>query len=74
MTEPETLREALTEDVADEFDGASMVGEYVIIAEVFDSEGEPYLVSRESEDMTTWRQMGMLEARMEILRDRWRDV
>ena len=69
MRDTEALREVLSVEVGDDFKDGAMVGDYIVIAEVIDSEGDNYLMSRVSEDMTFWKQMGMLQARIDIIRE-----
>lgn len=69
MRDTEALRDVLSVEVGDDFPDGAMVGDYIVIAEVIDSEGDNYLMSRVSEDMTFWKQMGMLQARIDIIRE-----
>ena len=69
MRDTEALREVLSIEVGDDFKDGAMVGDYIVIAEVIDSEGDNYLMSRVSQDMTFWKQMGMLQARIDIIRE-----
>ena len=69
MRDTEALREVLSVEVGDDFKDGAMVGDYIVIAEVIDSEGDTYLMSRVSEDMSFWKQMGMLQARIDIIRE-----
>lgn len=70
MIDQEALRKVLTEEMVDDFDGGHMVGDYIVIAEVFDKDGDAYLVSRSSKDITFWKEYGMLEARRDSVRVR----
>ncbi len=69
MRDTEALREVLSVEVGDDFKDGAMVGEYIVIAEVMDAEGDSYLMSRVSEGMTFWKQIGMLQARIDIIRE-----
>ncbi len=69
MRDTEALREVLSVEVGDDFQDGAMVGEYIVIAEVMDAEGDSYLMSRVSEGMTFWKQIGMLQARIDIIRE-----
>ena len=69
MRDTEALREVLSVEVGDDFEDGAMVGEYIVIAEVVDAEGDIYLMSRVSEGMTFWKQLGMLQARIDIIRE-----
>jgi len=69
MRDTEALRDVLSIEVGDDFKDGAMVGDYIVIAEVIDSEGDNYLMSRVSDGMTFWKQLGMLQARIDIIRE-----
>ena len=69
MRDTEALRDVLSVEVGDDFPDGAMVGDYIVIAEVIDSEGDAYLMSRVSEGISFWKQLGMLQARIDIVRE-----
>ena len=69
MRDTEALRDVLSIEVGDDFKDGAMVGDYIVIAEVIDSEGDAYLMSRVSEGISFWKQLGMLQARIDIIRE-----
>ncbi len=69
MRDTEALRDVLSVEVGDDFPDGAMVGDYIVIAEVIDSEGDAYLMSRVSEGISFWKQLGMLQARIDIIRE-----
>lgn len=64
------LSAALSETYSREADPAtgSLVGEWVLTAETYGEDGEPYLHTLRSEGMTAWKALGMLEAHAGDLR------
>lgn len=67
MDEKESV---LLELLRDEDDGLVLLGDWIVIGEVYDREGMPYIASNANEGSTFWKQLGMLQVRKEMLKEK----
>lgn len=71
MSLQDAVAAALADVYGQEADPAtgSIVGEWVLTAETYGEDGEPYLHTLRSSGMTAWKALGMLEAHSGDLRE-----
>ena len=58
----QNLRDAISARLADDADITGVLVGYVVVAEVYEADGERSLVQTSSEDSTVWARIGMLDA------------
>lgn len=63
------IHEALQEILNESMRNPGLLLNWVLVAEVHSQDGDPTLLTRVSEDMLVWRELGMLETISATLRD-----
>lgn len=64
---------AILESLQAEDDTFVLVGDWVLVAEVYTEDGQMWLASNATEDLSYWKELGMLEAHIDIVKERAND-
>lgn len=64
MTDADHIRNAIQEILKDDGEEPHMVGGIVVLAEMTHSDGDVYLFTLNSGDLTPWGEIGMLQHRL----------
>ena len=67
MSDTDGIRNAIAQIIADDFDEAHLIGDVTLIAEITSQEGEIFLFTVSSDEITVWKERGMLTHRLDAL-------
>ncbi len=66
-TDSDLIREAIGKIVEADGNGRHMIGAVTLVAEMVGPDGENYLFHLDSNDMSVWKERGMLMYRLDML-------
>ncbi len=64
MQAADHIRDAVLKVLEDDDEGPFMIGDLVLIAEITPSHGEPHLLTLHNEDISHWKELGLLHDRL----------
>ncbi len=67
MNDSDHIREAVAKIIVDDDNGPHLIGAVTLIAEMVGPDGKTYLFHLTSDDMTVWKERGMLMYRLDML-------
>lgn len=67
MNDSDHIREAISKIMAQDDNGPHLIGPVTLIAEMVGPDGGNYLFHLTSDDMTVWKERGMLLYRLDML-------
>lgn len=67
MSDSDYIREAIAKILVDDDNDPHLIGPVTLIAEMVGSDGKDYLFHLNSDDMTVWKERGMLMYRLDML-------
>ena len=67
MSDTDGIRNAIAQIIADDFDEVHLIGDVTLIAEITSQEGETFLFTVSSTEITAWKERGMLMHRLDSL-------